>query len=195
MRLLIVPTATPIIPATSSWVICSTSTRNSVSQKALRWNQHAAQQGNLDVAYQVGIAYARGEGAALDDAKANQWLLRAANAGHAEAQLHLGARLREGKGLAAPDPEQGFRWVDRAARQGLPQAAMILGVFYADGVGVEPDSVVAHAWFTIAIERGHAPAAQHRRTLARAMTWAARERAGQRAREITRELNAEGEET
>jgi uncharacterized protein len=45
-----------------------------------------------------------------------------------------------------------------------------LGLMYACGREVEPDLVLAHKWFNIAVVRGHTPAGLKRSELAQEMT-------------------------
>jgi uncharacterized protein len=45
-----------------------------------------------------------------------------------------------------------------------------LGLMYACGREIEPDLVLAHKWFNIAVVRGHSPAVVKRLELAQEMT-------------------------
>jgi prolyl 4-hydroxylase len=59
--------------------------------------------------------------------QALDWLRKAAGNGHAPAQHVLGARLLVGR--AAPfEPNEGARWVQSAAQQGLSEALALMGV-------------------------------------------------------------------
>ncbi len=68
-------------------------------------------------AYVLGLAYQRGTLVAPDETVATRWLQRAAEAGHAPAQVMLGRALRDGKGVAQ-DRVAALGWLGRAARAG-----------------------------------------------------------------------------
>jgi TPR repeat protein len=77
-------------------------------QKEISAFMPQATAGNADAAYHVGLIYERyGQ-----QADANDWLTKAAEAGSAPAAMHLG-RL-----LESSDPDAARRWYDDAARHG-----------------------------------------------------------------------------
>ena len=59
----------------------------------------AAEQGNADAQFNLGLMYANGQGVRQDDAQAVQWYRKAAEQGDAQAQLALGLRYATGQGV------------------------------------------------------------------------------------------------
>ena len=99
---------------------------------------------------------------------------RAAAAGLAEAQFHVGRCYLEGSGVPA-SPAEGTRWLERAAKQGFVEAQAQLAGLYVQGAGTaaaaelrpggslfsavephEPDFATAAAWARKAAEGGSA---------------------------------------
>ena len=56
----------------------------------------AAEQGDADAQYNLGVMYANGRGVRQDDAQAVQWYRKAAEQGDAEAQFNLGVMYADG---------------------------------------------------------------------------------------------------
>lgn len=52
------------------------------------------------------------------------------------------------------DDREALRWINLAAQQGLPEAALALGVMLHDGRGTEPDHEAAARWYAVAAESG-----------------------------------------
>ena len=86
--------------------------------------------------------------------EAEQWLRRAAEQGHAEAQGALGDLLS----CSTPTSEEAVKWYRRAAEQGDAETQARLGSMYFDGDGVPQDSGEAVKWYRRAAEQGHAEA-------------------------------------
>lgn len=79
------------------------------------------------------------EGEQSDFAGAMQWLRKAAEAGHLQAQTDLGGiYLQGGKGVA-PNPQEAFRWFSKAAEQGSNEARVYLGSMLSTGQGCTKD--------------------------------------------------------
>jgi prolyl 4-hydroxylase len=76
-------------------------------------------------------------------------LRKAAEQGHADAQLQLGIACLTGDGLPSQDVAQGREWLGRAADNGQVDAARFLGLILLRGMDVVPD-----------LERGRALLAQ-----------------------------------
>ncbi|MDH3455539.1 MAG: trypsin-like peptidase domain-containing protein, partial [Gemmatimonadota bacterium] len=81
----------------------------------------AAQGGEPEAAYQLGLRYAGGLGVARDDVAAAAWFRRAAEQGVARAQYHLGALYAVGLGVEQDDVEAAH-WVRMAAERGVADA-------------------------------------------------------------------------
>ena len=64
----------------------------------------------------IGDMYLKGKGITQSDAKAVEWLNKAANQGDAAAQYSLGVIYAEGKGIPQ-DNTKAFEWTQKSANQ------------------------------------------------------------------------------
>jgi hypothetical protein len=101
--------------------------------------------------------YDEGKAVEQDYKQAIRWFTKAAEQGHAAAQLNLGAMYHEGKGVEQ-DYKQAIRWFTKAAEQEDAYAQFNLGQMYDEGKAVEQDYKQAIKWFTKAAEQGYAAA-------------------------------------
>jgi TPR repeat protein len=65
------------------------------------------------------------------------------------------------------DPEEALKWYRKAAEQGVPEAQIALGDFYAAGRVVAIDRDEARRWFEKAAGQGHEGAQPRLAALAR----------------------------
>jgi hypothetical protein len=65
---------------------------------------------------------------------------------------------------------EAVRWYRQAASQGHANAQLLLGVMYANGIGVPQDYVRAHMWWDLALAAGQDVAGQYRELVATKMT-------------------------
>lgn len=91
--------------------------------------------------------------------KAIRWYRKAAEQGHAEAQVNMVFYSIQGIGVDR-DTIQAVEWYQKAAEKGHAEVQYILGDFYYNGVGVTPDTIQAVEWYRKAAEQGHT-SAQH----------------------------------
>lgn len=127
--------------------------------EALGYFRRAADAGVPDAQYALSQLYAYGRGmAAGDDAKAREWLEKAARSGHDTAQIELGIWLINGRG-GAKDPAEGFRWLKGAAERGNPIAVNRVAHLYKDGVGAPADRAEAARWTVLARRASNSDAA------------------------------------
>jgi uncharacterized protein len=70
--------------------------------------------------------------------------------------------MRCDTGPAGRRHRQAVKWTRKAADQGHPLAANVLGIAYSNGLGVPQDYVLAHMWFNIAASRFPASDAEGR---------------------------------
>ncbi len=112
-----------------------------------------AEKGDSDAAFNLGQAHRLGRGVKLDLAVAQQWLERAARAGHVDAQTTLGLLLFD-----SGDPSGGMRWLKLAAERGEPRALLVYGTALFNGDGMPSDRVRAYAYVSRAAAQGLAPA-------------------------------------
>lgn len=110
----------------------------------------AAETGDPDAQYIVGVVLAQGYVDQPDPEAGASWLHRAAEQGHIQAQLELARMYRTGDGVDENLAEM-LRWYRRAAEQGDVGAQLFVADAYAYGQGVEPDLIEAYAWYEIAV--------------------------------------------
>ena len=116
-----------------------------------RWAK-AAEAGDADARYHVGLMYELGAGVEHNPKQAQAWYLKAAGGGHAKAQCALGRLNQE------HHPEQALAWYRQAAEQGEAEAQLALSQMLRDGVGTIPDALAALRWQLQAAERADAAA-------------------------------------
>ena len=117
----------------------------------------AADLDHPEAAYELGLAYAAGDGVPKDLDASARWINRAADLGDAGAQFLVGSSLYGGIGVARDVP-RGLAFLEQAAEQGHPRAQLLLGQAYADGVGVTEYPEWAARWYGKAARGGNAQA-------------------------------------
>ncbi len=118
----------------------------------------AAEQGDPEAQFNLGVSYDFGEGVRKNPEQAVYWYSKAAEQGHLQAQVNLAICYEEGEGVPK-NPEKAVFWYSKAAEQGHPEAQFYLGVCYEYGKGVKKDVRKAAKWYAKAAEQGH-PKAQ-----------------------------------
>lgn len=121
-------------------------------EQAIKWLRTAADKGNVRAAAALGACYAHGLGTAADTALARQWYTLAAEAGHPHAQFDLAHHYLA---VAPRDPAKAVTYIRYAAMQGSADAAFLMSVFFAQGIGVTQHSGIALGWLANAAELGH----------------------------------------
>lgn len=119
--------------------------------------QSAAQRGDAEAAYQLGIRYQYGNGVQASRSQAHKWLNKAASANHARAQYALSMFYQQ-----YARNEQGIKkallWLKRAADQGLADAQYSLGMMFKNGSLVHPNQAESRKWLQMAANQGHTAA-------------------------------------
>jgi TPR repeat protein len=122
--------------------------------RALPYYERAAEASIADAQYAMAQIYANGAaGKGRDDTQARRFLEKAARQNFDTAQLDLGQWLVEGRG-GARDLKAGFGWMQTAARGGNVAAQNRLAKLYMGGIGTDPDSILAGAWYIVARRAG-----------------------------------------
>ena len=109
------------------------------------------------------------EGLPKDMRKSAKWYRKAAEQGHANAQVNLALMYDEGEGVTQ-DYKEAIKWYGKAAEQGDAIAQNNLAIKYAQGLGVPQDYVLAHKWFNLAAAGGDEDAQNNRDIVANKMT-------------------------
>ncbi len=159
--------------------------------RAVHWFLASASQHHLPAMVRIGMLYRAGEAGADTTTKAAsrraphlasavEWLTRAAELGHADAQYELGQMHAQGLGTAQ-DFERALHCYQQAAEQGHDKAQFNLGFLHAHGQGVAQDYVKAYEWYAISDASGYALAKQNLDFIGKKLTPEERELAQWRA--------------
>ena len=83
----------------------------------MQWFRKAAEQGDADAQFNLGLAYANGQGVRQDYAEAVQRYRKAAEQGYADAQINLGNMYYKGRGVRQ-DSSLAQEWYGKACDNG-----------------------------------------------------------------------------
>ena len=151
---------------------CTSVFEQDYSKKSLEELLPLAEQSDAEAQYRLGEMYRSGEdpqynefdeeyysgeGVRRDDQSAVKWFRKAAEQGHAEAQVRLGGMYYYSGGVPR-DYQEALKWFRKAAEQGLAQAQFSSGSMYYKGEGVPQDYQQAAKWYRRAAEQGLARA-------------------------------------
>lgn len=137
--------------------------------KALTWYEAAFENADPGMLFNMGLIVEKNH----DELKAWHFSVRcyqaAADAGSADAQMVLGARLLLGTGIEQ-QTDLGMRYLQRACEQGHANALAFVGRAYECGDVVEPDLIKAAWYYHFAESAGHPDAKQLCQNVAARMT-------------------------
>jgi hypothetical protein len=131
--------------------------RNKDYQTAFREWTAAAEAGQAEAQFDLGLLYAQGLGTRRDLTEAANWYRKAAEQGNAQAEFALGQMYSRGWG-APRDTVDAMRWMQMAndpVSDGPPTEWARI-----EGYGIEQDQKQAAYWYEKAAEQGH-PEAQY----------------------------------
>ena len=94
---------------------------------AFRLFKKAAEQGQANAQYNLGLMYYNGEGVTRDAKQAVYWWQKAAEQGDAGAQYNLGVMYGKGEGVTR-DAKQAVYWWQKSAEQGYSYAQRALNI-------------------------------------------------------------------
>jgi Sel1 repeat-containing protein len=120
--------ANPIPTQTSHLRITDRDTSTAIAELSkfeVRNLPRAAEYGDDEAAFQLGMLYELGRGFRQDCKKAAEWVTKSAEAGNVAAQYNLGLRYRDGDGVTA-DAQQARGWLNRAALRKSASARVAL---------------------------------------------------------------------
>jgi TPR repeat protein len=137
-------------------------------EKAMAIWAPAAESGDADSRYGMGLLYSEGIVVPLDDIVALKWYGLAAEQDHGEAQYKLGVMHANGWGVPMDEAES-MKWYQLAAENGVTEAQVSLGTMYQNGFSVEKDEIEALKWFSVAVKLGDDDARMHQEYLAERM--------------------------
>lgn len=117
----------------------------------------AANQGDVQAQYNLGMRYQYGNGVQKSHSKAHRWLDKSAQTGSAQAQYALSLFYQQ-----FAQNQQGTKkallWLKKAADQDLADAQYSLGMMFKNGTFVYPNAVEARKWLQMASKQGHVAA-------------------------------------
>ncbi len=114
----------------------------------------AAEAGNADAQYMLGLDYEYGRGIQKDAKKACQWFEKASDGGNADAQFLLGLKYEEGKDIGK-NVEKAYSLYQKSARGGNPDAQYILGQMYLNGERFKVNIPASSEWLKKSAEGGN----------------------------------------
>lgn len=121
-----------------------------VSEKIIE----AAEGGDPEAQYQLGLIYLYGNDEPRDPAKAAQWFAKSSDQGFLPARRELGILLVSGEGVEK-NLETGVQYLGQAADNLDPSALYHLGAMYEKGIGVEEDVQKAVRMYAYAAQLGY----------------------------------------
>jgi TPR repeat protein len=123
--------------------------------RAFKEWKSAADAGQAEAQFDLGVLYAQGLGVQRDLTEATKWYRKAANQGNAEAEFALGQMYSRGWGVPN-DEADAVRWFQMA--NSVDSDGPPTGWSAVSGYGVEKDSKQAAKWYRLAADKGHAEA-------------------------------------
>lgn len=124
---------------------------------AFREWKPAADQGQPEAQYNLGILYLRGLGVQKDAQEAFRLFHAAADRGLVDAQFQVGLMREKGTGVQQNYGEA-QHWYALSAARGDSEAETALAGLYEQGYGVQKDLALAVYWYSRAAEQGHVSA-------------------------------------
>jgi TPR repeat protein len=112
----------------------------------------AAEQGDAQAQYQLGLLYSEAQGVAQNHAEALAWFRKAAEQGVAASQYRLGRAYARGLGVEQNN-EEAVKWLRKAAEKGDADAQFMLGGMYIKGQGVIKNYGTAYMWIVFALSK------------------------------------------
>jgi TPR repeat protein len=123
-------------------------------QKAMAWFSQAARQGHENALITMAWMYANGAGVDMDEDKARELYLMAADHGSAKAQYVVATMFRFAQFGAEKDLARALHYYTESANQGFATAQFALGKMLVEGKLVEKDMNTALQWLTLAHANG-----------------------------------------
>lgn len=125
----------------------------------------AAEEGDVDSQFNVGLMFEQGIGVGKDEKEAVVWYRKSAEQGNSAAQYNLAVLYENGRGTAV-DFAQANEWYRKASAQGDPLAIGNLGMLYVRGQGVKVNTVAGVALLLVSATLDSSPQNHARQNLA-----------------------------
>ena len=133
-------------------------------QEAYFRYKKAAELGNKDGMYNLGLYYLNGIYVEQDDKMALLWLERAAEKGHSDAANDIGVYYHNSKNLRGKH-FKAIKWYKRGAELGNKYSQCNLGWHYEYGMGCEVDLSLAKKYYELSAEQGFEDAIKYLKRL------------------------------
>jgi|688.fasta_scaffold198316_1 TPR repeat protein len=118
--------------------------------KALKWLHKAAELGNAEAQFKLGVMYDLGENITQDFSKAFEWYKKSATLIESEGTTYNIAKMYYfGRGVPK-DPTIAATWYLKSAMLGNAMAQFNLSLMYHNGDGLIKNRVKAYAWMNLA---------------------------------------------
>jgi uncharacterized protein len=122
---------------------------------AFREWKAAAEAGQAEAEFDLGVLYAQGKGVQRDLTLAERWYRKSAEQGNAEAEFALGQMYSRGWGMPR-DEADALRWFQMANNPDSDGPST--DWYLIDGYGMQQDQKQAAYWYELAAQKGHAEA-------------------------------------
>lgn len=116
-----------------------------------------ANSGNPFAEHELGLRYLLGEGAAADTVKGAYWIKRAAEKDLTAACFNYGILLINGWGVEW-NPDLAFQFFLKAAKDSMPQAQYVVGLFFTEDLLFERNWDEAYQWIKKSSDADYEPA-------------------------------------
>jgi len=121
--------------------------------KAEVWLRRAAELGNTEGQFMLGVNYENGKFGSPDYREAFRWFRKAAEKGDPDAEVSLGEIYQDGE-FVSQNYALAAKWYRKAAEHspdmgGAGQGRNQLGMLYEDGLGVSKNLVLAYMWYSL----------------------------------------------
>lgn len=116
--------------------------------------KQAAELGNKESQWAVGLCYCSGTGTEVNYEEAFKWLKKAADQGFAEAMTNIGGMYENGNGVDC-DYAMAMKWYKDAAELGSANGMSNIGGLYFWGKGVKKDYTKALEYFNKAADKNN----------------------------------------
>lgn len=137
----------------SSTLDTSSAKSRSGSAKGANNYQRAAEEGDADAQFNLGMCYYYGDGVDQEYKQAIDWLTKSARQDHGQAQLWLG-KLYLNENVGEPNASEAAKWLKKAASKDIAEAQYLLAILYKNGNGVLEDPTLARQWMEKAASNG-----------------------------------------
>ncbi len=129
-----------------------------------------AMKGEAEAEFALGFMFEIGLGFVKHDSEMFKWYQRAAERGHADAQVKVGKIYHKDGETDKRNYKIAGELFIKAAKQGNVDAQYNLASMYESAEGIIVDNIRAHQWYNLAASAGHKEAAVARDLLATKMS-------------------------